>query len=64
MTGWRVGWLLGPTEVVAAARAQVSATITHVPSLTQHAALAALTAPPDAQAVARYRESRELLVGS
>jgi aspartate/methionine/tyrosine aminotransferase len=63
MTGWRVGWLLGPTEVVAAARAQVSATITHVPSLTQHAALAALTAPADAQVVARYRASRDLLVG-
>lgn len=63
MTGWRVGWLLGPTAVVAAARAQVSATITHVPSLTQHAALAALTAPTDAQAVARYRAARDLLVG-
>lgn len=62
MTGWRVGWLLGPTEVVAAARGQVSATITHVPSLTQHAALAALIAPTDADAVAGYRESRDLLV--
>lgn len=63
MTGWRVGWLLGPPEVVAAARAQVSATMTHVPSLTQHAALAALTAPTDADAVADYRMSRDLLVG-
>ncbi|RNM12111.1 aminotransferase class I/II-fold pyridoxal phosphate-dependent enzyme [Nocardioides pocheonensis] len=63
MTGWRVGWLLGPTEVVAAARAQVSATITHVPSITQYAALAALTAPVDADTVADYRASRDLLVG-
>ena len=62
MTGWRVGWLLGPLEVVAAARGQVSATITHVPSLTQHAALAALTAPTNADAVDGYRESRDLLV--
>lgn len=63
MTGWRVGWLLGPPEVVAAARGQVSATITHVPSITQHAALAALAAPVDADVVASYRASRDLLVG-
>lgn len=63
MTGWRVGWLLGPPEVVSAARGQVSATITHVPSITQYAALAALTAPVDADAVADYRASRDLLVG-
>ncbi len=62
MTGWRVGWLLGPTDVVATARAQVSATITHVPALTQHAALAALTAPTDQHAVTGYRTSRDLLV--
>jgi aspartate aminotransferase len=55
MTGWRVGWLLGPAAVVAAARAQVSATITHIPSITQHAALAPLTASADAETVARYR---------
>jgi aspartate aminotransferase len=63
MTGWRVGWLLGPAAVVAAARAQVSATITHIPSITQHAALAPLTASADAETVARYRASRDLLVG-
>lgn len=62
MTGWRVGWLLGPSEVVAATRAHVSATITHVPALTQRAALAALTAPPDQEALAGYRASRDLLV--
>jgi aspartate aminotransferase len=63
MTGWRVGWLLRPAAVVAAARAQVSATITHIPSITQHAALAPLTASADAETVARYRASRDLLVG-
>ena len=63
MTGWRVGWLLGPAAVVAAARAQVSATITHISSITQHAALAPLTASADAETVARYRASRDLLVG-
>jgi len=62
MTGWRVGWLIGPAAVVAAARSQVSATITHVPAITQHAALAALTAPVDVDAVASYRASRDLLV--
>jgi aspartate/methionine/tyrosine aminotransferase len=63
MTGWRVGWLIGPQVVIAAARRQVSATITHVPAVTQHAALAALSAPADTDAVASYRASRDLLVG-
>lgn len=66
MTGWRVGWLIAPPEVVAAARLQVSATITHVPAMPQHAALAALQAGPggeDTSTVDAYRSCRDLLVG-
>jgi aspartate/methionine/tyrosine aminotransferase len=63
MTGWRGGWLLGPDKVVAAARRQVSSTITHVPTLTQHAALAALSDPAPVDVLADYRATRDLLVG-
>lgn len=63
MTGWRVGWLIGTPEVVASARQEVSATITHVPLVTQYAALAALRDPETpVRAVADYRVARDLLV--
>ena len=63
MTGWRVGWLVGPDEVVTAARGQVSRTITHVPLVTQHAALAALRDGATARtAVQQHRRNRDLLV--
>ena len=66
MTGWRVGWLIAPPEVIASARRQVSATITHVPAMPQHAALAALEAGPDSGAdtskVDEYRACRDFLV--
>jgi len=63
MTGWRIGWLIGTPEVVAAARKAISATITHVPLVTQHAALAALRDPETpARAAANYGRSRDLLV--
>ncbi|MCH1865301.1 aminotransferase class I/II-fold pyridoxal phosphate-dependent enzyme [Nocardioides sp. CFH 31398] len=65
MTGWRVGWLIGPTHVVANARRQVSATITHVSTIPQHAALAALSTPTAVHAttIEGYRTARDLLVG-
>ncbi|REK21318.1 MAG: pyridoxal phosphate-dependent aminotransferase [Actinobacteria bacterium] len=47
MTGWRVGWMIGPKDVVdAAARLQSHAT-SNVSNVSQHAALAALTGPQD-----------------
>ncbi|MEV7892029.1 aminotransferase class I/II-fold pyridoxal phosphate-dependent enzyme [Streptomyces sp. NPDC002817] len=63
MTGWRVGWLAAPPEIVAAARLHVSRTITHVPMVNQRAALAALddTGTP-ARASRDYRRRRALLV--
>ena len=48
MTGWRVGWMVGPKDVVdAAVRLQSHAT-SNVNNVAQAAALAALTGPQDA----------------
>lgn len=47
MTGWRVGWLIGPPEVArAVARLQAHST-SNVSNVSQRAALAALTGPRD-----------------
>jgi aspartate aminotransferase len=56
-----VGWLAGPPVVVAAARRHVARTITHVPNVTQAAALAAPTGDqqPVHETFARYRRNRD-----
>jgi aspartate aminotransferase len=47
MTGWRVGWMVGPADIVnAAARLQSHAT-SNVANVSQQAALAALRGPQD-----------------
>lgn len=43
MTGWRVGWLAGPTAVMDTATRTLAGTITNVPAITQAAAHEALT---------------------
>lgn len=63
MTGWRVGWLAGPSDVIAQARKYVAQTITHVPMLTQAAAVAALRDDQTPRvAAAAYQRGRDLLV--
>ncbi|MGW0865107.1 aminotransferase class I/II-fold pyridoxal phosphate-dependent enzyme [Streptomyces sp. NPDC002611] len=63
MTGWRVGWLAAPPEIIAAARLHVSRTITHVPTVNQRAALAALEDHgTPAEAAHDYRRRRTMLV--
>jgi aspartate aminotransferase len=47
MTGWRVGWLAGAREVIAAASALQSQSTSNVCSFAQYGALAAITAPRD-----------------
>ena len=48
MTGWRVGWLAGPADLMAQVK-QLKAAMTGATSIVaQHAALAALTGPQDA----------------
>ena len=55
MTGWRVGWMLGPTDVVEAATNLQSHETSNVNNVAQRAAIAALTG--DLTAVARMREA-------
>jgi aspartate/methionine/tyrosine aminotransferase len=55
MTGWRVGWLVGPTDVVAAAANLQSHATSNVSNVAQAAALAAVSG--DLSAVAAMREA-------
>ncbi len=55
MTGWRVGWMVGPKDVIAAAANLQSHLSSNVANVSQRAALAALTGPQDA--VASMREA-------
>src|SRR3954467_1882241 len=48
MTGWRVGWLIGPTDVVKAATNLQSHLSSNVANVAQRAALAAVAGPLDA----------------
>jgi aspartate aminotransferase len=45
MTGWRCGWALGPASVIAACNAVQGHSTSNVTSITQKAAVAALTGP-------------------
>ena len=47
MTGWRVGWLIGPPDVVTASTRLQSHLSSNVANVTQRAALAALTGPQE-----------------
>lgn len=47
MTGWRVGWLIGPEDVVGASTRLQSHLTSNVANVTQRAALAGLTGPQD-----------------
>lgn len=49
MTGWRLGWLSGPASVADAARRFHPGTTTCASSVSQHAGIAALTGPQDAE---------------
>ena len=55
MTGWRVGWLIGPKDVVAAATNLQSHATSNVSNVAQAAALAAVTG--DLAAVAEMRSA-------
>jgi aspartate aminotransferase len=65
MTGWRVGWLIGPTDVVKAATNLQSHATSNVSNVAQVAALAAVSG--DLSAVAGMRAAfdrrRKLIVG-
>ncbi|MPZ53060.1 MAG: aminotransferase class I/II-fold pyridoxal phosphate-dependent enzyme, partial [Acidimicrobiia bacterium] len=47
MTGWRVGWMAGPTDVISAAARMQSHLTSNVNNIAQRAAIAALNGPWD-----------------
>ena len=55
MTGWRVGWMIGPSDVVKAATNLQSHETSNVANVSQRAALAAVSG--GLEDVARFRES-------
>src|SRR3954470_9787410 len=55
MTGWRVGWVVGPADIVKAATNRQSHATSNVANVSQAAAVAALTG--DLSAVATMREA-------
>jgi aspartate aminotransferase len=65
MTGWRLGWALGPQEVIAAANALQSHSTSNAASISQKAALAAVNGPQDcvADMLREYKVRRDALHG-
>ncbi|HEY2907880.1 MAG TPA: pyridoxal phosphate-dependent aminotransferase [Vicinamibacterales bacterium] len=63
MTGWRCGWALAPAAVIAACSAIQSHSTSNVSSITQHAAITALTASqaPVRAMLDEYRHRRDSL---
>ena len=47
MTGWRVGWMTGPSDAMKASGSLMSHSTSNVANVTQRAALAAVTGPQD-----------------
>ncbi len=64
MTGWRLGWLVGPTPILRAAAKLNGQTVSSAAHFTMHAAVAALTGPQDFVAEMRdsYQERRDFMV--
>jgi aspartate aminotransferase len=63
MTGWRCGWQLGPAAVIAASSAIQSHSTSNVTSITQKAAVEAVSGPqaPVRTMLDEYRKRRDLL---
>ncbi len=66
MTGWRLGWLVGPTEPLRLAAKMHSHTVTAASHFTMYAAIAALTGPQEPIVTMReaYRQRRDFMVGA
>ena len=64
MTGWRLGWLAGPSEVTDEVTKMHESTTACASSVAQHAALAALTGPqePIEEMYETFRERRDYVV--
>jgi aspartate aminotransferase len=61
MTGWRCGWTIAPKELSAAMNVIQGQSTSNISSITQKAALAAITGPQDAVGamLAEYRKRRD-----
>jgi aspartate aminotransferase len=64
MTGWRIGWAAGPSEVIKAMSTIQSQSTSNPTSISQKAALEALTGPQDAVAmmVGEFEKRRKVMV--
>ncbi|HKI61345.1 MAG TPA: aminotransferase class I/II-fold pyridoxal phosphate-dependent enzyme [Mariprofundaceae bacterium] len=63
MTGWRIGWLLVPDELIDACRRVMQNIFIAAPTLSQHAALAALDCSKEVEAMRlAYDERRRYLL--
>ena len=64
MTGWRVGWMVGPKDVIDAANNLQSHETSNVSNVSQRAAVAALTGPMDEVLIMReaFDRRRHLIV--
>ncbi len=64
MTGWRLGWLVGPTEIMRLAARMHSQSVTSAATFTMTAAVAALNGPSDAIEMMRrsYEQRRDFIV--
>lgn len=64
MTGWRVGWMIGPNDVINAAASFQSHLCSNVSNVAQRAALAAVSGPLDAALEMReaFDRRRKLMV--
>jgi aspartate aminotransferase len=65
MTGWRCGWAVGPADVIAACNAIQSHSTSNACSISQRAALAALTGSQQCvrDMLQEYRHRRDLTLG-
>jgi aspartate/methionine/tyrosine aminotransferase len=63
MTGWRLGWLIVPPDLVRAVECLAQNLFISPPTLAQHAAIAAFGATEDLEAhVRNYRANRDYLL--
>ena len=63
MAGWRLGWLVVPPDLIAAARARMGAWFLMPPSLSQHAGLIAFDCADELEGHIRtYARNRDLLL--
>jgi aspartate aminotransferase len=64
MTGWRLGWLAGPTPIMKLAAQMNSQTVSSAANFTMHAAVAALKGPKDTTRAMTdaYQKRRDFMV--